>query len=200
MKKRNLKFWLIVGFSFMAAFSYSQEKEASASTRSKSGIVLHMGPSVNYFRGQQSGSYEEFDSKRINFQLSAFLGYLSPRGDANNSIGVFGSAGYSNEFTLDEILSIQDIEIINLESSSYNTFYQVEAGMIISNVLRLSTGIGAQDYSTSLGDESIDYLSSTAGIMINFGNVMWSLDANINYGWDYTHSIVKMSTGLILVF
>lgn len=191
---------MLVGWFLMTgAFVFAQNQEP-APTPAKSGIVLHLGPSVNYFQGQQSGSYQEFERKRINFQLNAFLGYLSPRGGASNSIGVFGTAGYTNEYTLDEILSIQDIDVINLESSSYNTFYQIEGGMIISNALRLSTGVGSQDYSTALSDESLDYLSSTAGLMINFGNVMWSLDANINYGWDYTHTTLKFSTGLILVF
>ncbi|GAO31269.1 hypothetical protein [Geofilum rubicundum] len=197
--KTNKKIMLVGWFLMTGAFVFAQNQEP-APTPAKSGIVLHLGPSVNYFQGQQSGSYQEFERKRINFQLNAFLGYLSPRGGASNSIGVFGTAGYTNEYTLDEILSIQDIDVINLESSSYNTFYQIEGGMIISNALRLSTGVGSQDYSTALSDESLDYLSSTAGLMINFGNVMWSLDANINYGWDYTHTTLKFSTGLILVF
>lgn len=191
---------LIICFSFISVVGFTQEQNASEPVPAKSGIVLHLGPSINYFQGQQSGSHKEFDRKRINFQLNGFLGYLSPRGGANNSIGVFGTAGYTNEYTLDEILSVQDINVVNLESSSYNTFYQVEAGMIISNALRLSTGVGSQDFSTTLSEENLDYLSSTAGLMINFGNVMWSLDANINYGWDYDHSVVKFSTGLILVF
>ncbi len=190
---------LAVCFLFSGAFVFAQDQEP-VPTPAKSGIVLHLGPSINYFQGQQTGSAQAFERKRINFQLNAFLGYLSPRGGASNSIGVFGTAGYTNEFTLDEILSIQDINVTNLESSSYNTFYQIEGGMIISNALRLSTGVGSQDYGTNISDESLDYLSSTAGIMINFGNVMWSLDGNINYGWDYTHTILKFSTGLILVF
>lgn len=198
--KTDLRIILIGCFSIISALGFAQEQIATEPVPAKSGIVLHLGPSINYFQGQQSGSYQEFERKRINFQLNGFLGYLSPRGNASNSIGVFGTAGYTNEYTMDEILSIQDIGVINLESNSYNTFYQIEAGMIISNALRLSTGIGSQDFSTALRDESLDYLSSTAGLMINFGNVMWSLDANINYGWDYSHTIVKFSTGLNLVF
>ncbi len=197
--KINIKIVLLGWFLFSFAFSYAQDQEPLKS-QPKSGIVIHLGPSINYFQGQQSGSFEEFDSKRINFQINAFLGYQSARGKGGNSIGVFGTIGYTNSFTLDEILSIQDISVINLQSSSYNTFYQIEAGMVVSNVLRLSTGIGSQSYSTSIADENLDYLSSTAGLLINFGNVMWSLDANLNYGWDYKHTIVKFSTGLILVF
>lgn len=197
--KIGIKIVLLGWFLFSFASSDAQDQEPLQS-QPKSGIVLHLGPSINYFQGEQSGSYTEFDSNRINFQLNAFLGYQSARGSGGNSIGVFGTPGYTNAFTLDEILSIQNISVNNLERSSYNTFYQIEAGMIIANVLRLSTGIGAQSYSTTIADESLDYLSSTAGFMINFGNVMWSLDGNLNYGWDYTHTIVKFSTGLILVF
>lgn len=197
--KTIFKIVLLSWFLISYASGYAQDNESSKAQQ-KSGIVLHLGPSINYFQGQQSGSYDEFNRKRINFQLNAFLGYQSARGNGGNSIGVFGTAGYTNAFTLDEIIAIQEIFVNNLENSSYNTFYQVEAGMIVSNVLRLSTGIGSQDYSTINREESLDYLSSTAGFMINFGNIMWSLDANFNYGWDYSHTIVKYSTGLVLVF
>lgn len=186
--------WLL--FSF--AFSNAQE-QTPVKPQPQNGIILHLGPSVNYFQGPQSGSYEEFENKRLNFQINAFLGYQSARGNGGNSIGIFGTTGYTNAFTLDEILAIQNINVINLESSSYNTFYQIEGGMIISNVLRLSTGVGSQNYSTLISDEKIDYFSTTAGLLINFGNVMWSLDANYNYGWDYDHTVMKFSTGLILV-
>lgn len=196
--KTNIKIVLMSWFLFSFA-SINAQEETPAKPQPQGGIILHMGPSANYFQGQQSGSYEEFESKRINFQLNAFLGYQSPRGNGGNSIGIFGTTGYTNAFTLDEILSIQNINVINLKSSSYNTFYQVEAGMIISNVLRLSTGVGSQNYSTTIADEKMDYFSTTAGLLINFGNVIWSLDANYNYGWDYSHTTVKFSTGLILV-
>lgn len=197
--KIDLKIVWVVLFSSASFFSYAQEQGLSVQNQPRTGIVLHLGPSINYFQGQQSDSYEEFNSKRINFQLNAFLGYTSMSGNGN-SIGIFGTGGYSNKFTLDEILSIQNINVVDLESSSYNTFYQIEGGMIVSNILRLSTGFGSQDYSAPSGDESIDYLSSTAGLMINFGNVMWNMDANFNYGLDYSHSIIKFSTGLVFIF
>ena len=196
--KIDIKILLLGWFLFSFTVSNAQDKE-QGKPQIQSGITLHFGPSVNYFQGQQSGTYEEFENKRINFQINTFIGYQSARGNGGNSIGVFGTTGYTNAFTLDEILSIQDINVINLESSSYNTFYQIEAGMIVSNVLRLSTGFGSQNYSTTIAHEKIDYFSTTVGLLINFGNVMWSLDANYNYGWDYSHTIVKFSTGLILV-
>lgn len=167
---------------------------------SKSRVVFFVGPSVSYFKGVESDSYNEFDRNRLNYQINAFMGYLSTRNGVKNSFGVFGATGYTNAFTLDEIISIQEVVANNLTSTNYNTFYQVEVGVIVSNFLRFSTGIGNQQYKSANIKENLEYLSSTAGIVVDFGSVLWCTDANINYGRDYSNTVIKFSTSLVVAF
>ncbi|MDP4271997.1 MAG: hypothetical protein Q8909_18025 [Bacteroidota bacterium] len=167
---------------------------------SKGGITLFMGPSFSYFQGESSDNLDSFDGKRLNAQLNGFIGYTSKLNVRSNSIGVFATGGYTNKATFDELTLIQNNVPNNLERKDYNSFYQIEAGMLIKDILRLSTGIGRQNFSLGNDDGHFNYYSSTAGLLVNLGSIYWNLDANFNYGNDYSKTVIKISTGIMLRF
>lgn len=179
-------------------FMFSQDRNSSEEGQSNS-MLLCFGPAVSYFQGEYPGSYEKYQSDRLNVQVDGFLGYLSQRKNRNNALGVFGTAGYTNQSTLLKMLDLQNIQYNQIDSSDYYTFYQIEFGMMAGKVLRFSTGYGKQDFKTDFGNRSMEYFSSTVGLNIDFGAIAWKIDANFNYGLDYSKTILKISTGLLVM-
>ena len=167
---------------------------------SKGGMTFFMGPSISYFQGESSDNLDLFDGKRLNVQLNSFIGYTSNLNIRSHSIGIFATGGYTNKATFDDLTLIQDNAPNKLERKNYNSFYQIEAGMLIMDVLRLSTGIGRQNFSLTNDDGHFNYYSTTAGFLINLKSVYWNIDVNFNYGNDYSKTVIKISTGLMLRF
>ncbi|TCO09829.1 hypothetical protein [Natronoflexus pectinivorans] len=191
---------LILLASFlMICFPYNSEAQTSEGKES-GGLAMFFGPSATYFHGKHSDEFDSFESDRLNWQLDAFLGFYSGQRDGGTAIGVFGTAGYSNRNTIREMSGYAGFELDDVIESRFNSFYQIEGGFLLANVLRLSTGVGKQYYTTTGGDNSFNYLSTTAGFLINMGKVSWSINANLNYGRDYSDTILRLSTGLMFGF
>lgn len=165
-----------------------------------SGVMLLLGPSVYYYQGDPNSAIDEISNNRIGYQLNGFIGYKSPKSRGGNSIGIFGTYGYTNESVFNLIKDYQGLTTDDLVINKYFTFYQVEAGFIIGNTLRFSTGAGKQNFSTINGDDEYRYLTSTVGLMIGLGSVVWNIDANFNYGRDWPRTAMKLSTGLLVKF
>lgn len=166
----------------------------------KPGLMLLIGPSAYYFQGSPSDDFDSFSSKQIGYQLNGFLGYSTAKEHGGNALGVFGTAGYTSENIFNNMLTVQELTTDELVINKYFVFYQAEAGVIIANVLRFSTGIGKQEFTTVTGANEFNYLSTTGGILINFGPVMWNIDANFNYGRDLPNTSLKIATGLLVKF
>ena len=193
---------LLVLFSLTQILAYSAGAQPAQNGNSTySGITLLLGPSANYFQGRYIDRFDAFDSDLVNFQINSFLGYISPRYGGRNSVGVFASAGYTNQATFIRIMEEQNLDTEPLDINKYFTFFQIEPGMIFSDVLRLSTGFGRQNYKTTItGYESYRFFSSTAGLMISLGAVYWNIDTNILYGIDYSRTTFRFSSGLMVKF
>jgi hypothetical protein len=193
------KFLVLLISTHVLAFSAGAQPTQDGNA-TYSGITILLGPSANYFQGRYIDRFDVFDSDLINFQLNSFLGYISPRYGGRNSVGIFASAGYTNQATFIRIQEEQNLDSEPIDINKYFTFFQVEPGMIFSNVLRLSTGYGRQNYKTVAGYESYSYFSSTAGLMINLGAVYWNIDTNILYGMDYPRTSFRFSSGFMVKF
>lgn len=165
-----------------------------------SGVMVLLGPSVYYYQGDPNGALDEFLNNRIGYQLNGFIGYKSPNTRGGNALGLFGTAGYTSEAVFDFIKAYQGLTTDDIVINKYFTFYQIEAGFIVGNTLRFSTGAGKQNYNTINGSGEFRYLSSTIGLMISLGGVVWNIDANFNYGRDWPRTAMKLSTGLLVKF
>lgn len=173
---------------------------ANQKNENKPGLMLLIGPSAYYFQGSPDDDFDSFSSKRIAYQMNGFLGYSTAKKHGGNALGVFGTAGYTSERIFNNMLTVQEMTTDDLMINKYFVFYQVEAGVIIANVLRFSSGVGKQEFTTTVGDDQFNYLSTTAGLLINFGPVMWNIDANFNYGRDLPNTSLKIATGLLVKF
>ncbi len=203
MKYFIIILWLFAGVGIASAQTKSPQPQPAKPTSATRGFTLHLGPSLNYYQGESTGSFDSFETDRISWQINAMLGYGFNKHNANRSniLGVFGTGGYTTQGILNQLLTDQAIVIADLTPSKYYNFYSVEAGMIVAEILRLSTGVGVQHYDTSSGSEQLYYMSSTVGF--NFAitsSVNWVFDVNFMHGRDFNNTVIRASTGLSLSF
>jgi hypothetical protein len=148
--------------------------------------------------------FGSFETDRLSWQINGMLGYGFNKNNANRSniLGVFGSSGYTTKGILNQMLIDQAIVVTDLTSSKYYGFYQLEAGVLIGEILRLSTGLGVQHYATtSKADEQLYYMSSTAGLSFAVdSSVNWVFDVNFMHGRDFNNTVIRFSTGLNIAF
>jgi len=201
--KRILTFlFLLVSIGLRAQFpdKPANSEKSTVAEPPKSGIVFMFGPSANYFLGEYSNTDNNFDKDILNVQLNGFIGYNSPLSKAKNSLGIFGTAGYTNKTSFQKMTEVQGLQTGELVINKFYTFYQVEAGMLLGNALRLSTGYGRQEFETVDGFKSFDYYSTTAGLFIDLGPFYWNIEGNLNYGRDYPKTTLKLVTGFMILF
>jgi hypothetical protein len=207
---RSKKFFITALVVGMAAFTAMGQSRTTTTMRPTTqttkqqqdpqGVTLLLGPSLYYYQGDPNAAMDRFAENRTGFQVNGMLGYTSPKHRGGNTLGLLGTAGYTSESVFNFIKDYQGLTTDELVINKYFTFYQIEAGFIISNFLRFSTGAGKQNFTTVTGEDTYRYLSSTVGVLINLGPVMWNIDANFNYGRDWPKTSMKLATGLLVKF
>lgn len=176
-----------------------------------SGLALSVGASATYYYGQSSRNFDKFEDDRVNWQLNGLLGITVARdkGGRRTMLTGFGTYGFNNGKTLSRLLTDQQYVTAVLNQSSSNNFYQLEAGLIIEEVLRISTGVGQQNFNEQAlaspngirpNAKFLKYYSSTAGLNLNLGSISWTINCNFAYGKDFNRTVLTPSTGLMLRF
>ncbi len=177
----------------------------------KSSIAVNIGAAANYYYGQSNRNFESFDNNRLNYQANGMLGItiLRDRNDHRTMIAGFGTAGLINRSTLNNIFDDQGYVPVLTSQSNSNVNYKLEGGLLIGEVLRLSTGVGQQIFDqqtlvssngVKLNATSLQYYSSTVGFNLNLTAVVITIDVNFNYGKDYTKTVIVPSAGLMFRF
>lgn len=177
----------------------------------KSGIAVSLGAAANYYYGQSNHNFDQWDNDKLNFQANGMLGLtiMRDQNDHRTMLAGFGSYGINNRSTMSNILSDQGYVTTALDQSKSNSFYKLEGGLLIAEILRLSTGVGEQMFNEqSLLSEdgvnfqttSLRYYSSTVGFNLNLPAVAITLDCNFNYGKDFNNTVIIPSAGLMFRF
>lgn len=168
-----------------------------------SGFAFSLGPSINVLFGE---GFENtgYSDGRMSYQFNGYVGYVSNRGEnkSGNLLGIFGTAGtlYPEMIAIIQSGGAQMLAPINLDKK-FNGFYNIEAGMIIGQIMRLSGGVGKQTYTYFINQKgAIDYYSGTVGLFFNLGIVNWVVECNIATGGDLTNEVIKVSTGFMVKF
>ena len=90
--------------------------------------------------------------------------------------------------------------------SRTNSFYRLEGGVVLGEILRLSTGVGEQMFDeqtlTSGGNimlnaTRLEYYSSTAGFQFNISNLSVLFNVNFAYGKDFDRTVMTPSAGIL---
>ena len=197
---------------FLAISTFSAFSAKAQYQKRSNGIAISLGASANYYYGPGDRNFSEFEDDRLNYQLNGMLGLTIARdnNDRRTMIAGFGSFGINNAKTVERIFEDQGYITTALNQNSANNFYQLEGGLLVAEVFRISTGVGQQVFnkqaiaSTSDGIElqatSLKYNSTTVGFNFNVSAVAIIISCSFNYGQDYTQTVVNPSAGLMLRF
>ena len=167
------------------------------------GFTFALGPSINVLFGE---GFEDtkYSDGRMSYQFNGYVGYVSNRGEnkRGNMLGIFGTAGtiYPEMIAIFQSGGADMFAPINMDKN-FNGFYNIEAGMMIGQIMRLSGGIGQQSYTYFINQKGvIDYYSGTVGLFFNIGIVDWVFECNIATGGDLINEVIKVSTGFMVKF
>lgn len=202
---------LILALFLFSVYSAKAQNNFKNGNDSKSGIVISIGAAANYYYGPGNLNFDKYESDRLNWQANAMLGLTIARdkSDHRTMLAGFGSFGMNNASTVSHILDDQGYVSTALNQNSSNNVYQIEGGLLIGEVFRISTGVGQQVFNkqTIASDNgiqfeatSLKYNSTTVGFNFNVSAVAIIINCNFQYGQDYTKTVVVPSAGLMLHF
>ncbi len=213
MKNQLVLIFLLVSLSTIStkAQNSNNNNNNNNNNRNNSGLALNLGASVNYYYGQGSRNFGQFENNRVNWQLNGMLGITVARdkGGRRSMIAGFGTYGFNNKNTISEIFKDQRYTTLALDQSAANNFYQLEGGLLLAEVLRISTGVGQQNFNgqplvSPNGIQTnvtfLKYNSSTVGLNLNLSSIAWVINCNFAYGQDFNRTVITPSTGLMLRF
>ena len=206
----STKISLTVFMIFTFLFARSQNDD-NASRGRNGAFALELGASVNYYYGMPSRNFDKFENDRLNWQLNGMLGITLARDKAERRtmIAAFGAFGYNNDNTITNLLSDQQYTSAATSQSGMNSFYQLEGGLVIEDIFRISTGVGQQNFNGQtlissggvlLNATYLKYNSTTVGVKLNLGAIAWTLNCNFAYGQDYNKTVITPNSGLMLRF
>jgi hypothetical protein len=196
----------------IGAFLFVDAKAQDSHASSRNGaLALELGASVNYYYGQPGQNIDKFENERVNWQLNGMLGIAlaRDRSDRRTMIAAFGAFGFNNDNSMASLLKDQQYTSAAAGQANVNNFFQVEGGIMILDMIRLSTGVGQQNFnSQSLVSSNgvlvnatyLKYNSSTVGVKLNLGPVAWTLNCNFAYGQDFNKTVIAPNTGLMFRF
>ena len=202
--------FFILAFASLSVFSVKAQNDNNTNKKSN-GIAISVGASGNYYLGPGNINFGNLDNNRVNWQINGMLGLTLARdkNDRRTMIAAFGSFGINNATTVGKIFDDQGYTTLALRQNSSNYMYQLEGGLLIAEVFRISTGVGQQIFDKqaiasgngiSLQATSLKYNSTTVGFNFNVSVVAVVLDCSFEYGQDYTKTVIVPSAGLMLRF
>lgn len=138
-------------------------------------------------------------AQRLNFQAFAFAGYRFNGGyRAPHAFGIFGTYGQLTPQALTEINALQGLtEELPLPGTT-PSYREVEAGFLLRNWLRISGGIGEQQF-TDHDEATIrqTYYTATAGFHAPLGrNLVAYANATARFGRDFAEFSIRPTAGL----
>lgn len=205
------KHLFIIIFSSSIYCAQAQANYRNNNDSKRSGIAVSLGAAANYYYGQGDRNFDKYENDRLNWQINGMLGLTIARGESGRRtmIAGFGSFGMNNDKTVKNIFDDQGYITSAIDQNSNNNVYQLEGGLLIGEVFRISTGVGQQIFNkqTLLSDNgvnfettSLKYNSTTVGFNFNVSAVAIIINCNFEYGQDYTKTVIVPSAGLMLRF
>jgi len=209
MKNTLLFIFCIVAISAKAQNGYRNNVDRNDSR--SSGIAVSLGAAANYYYGPGNQNFDKYQSDRLNWQINGMLGLTIARSQSGRRtmIAGFGSFGMNNDETVKQIFEDQKYITTATDQNSANNVYNIEGGLLIGEVFRVSTGVGQQIFNkqTLVSDDGVNfettylkYNSTTLGFNFNVSAISVIINCNFQYGQDYTKTVIVPSAGLMLRF
>jgi hypothetical protein len=203
-------FFVLVAAS-LSVFSVKAQNDNHNTNKKSNGIAISLGASGNYYYGPGNVNFGQLDNNRLNWQVNGMLGLTLARdkNDRRTMIAGFGSFGINNATTMGQIFEDQGYTTLAANQNSSNNMYQLEGGLLIAEVFRISTGVGQQLFNKqtiasgngiAFQATSLKYNSTTVGFNFNVSVIAIVLDCSFEYGQDYSKTVIVPSAGLMLRF
>ncbi|HSN07564.1 MAG TPA: hypothetical protein VLS85_00935 [Hanamia sp.] len=211
--KKSILFLIVFHFSIFAAKAqndFRNNNQDKPNTKN-SGIVISLGAAANYYYGPGDRNFDKYENDRLNWQINGMLGLTIARSESGHRtmLAGFGSFGMNNAKTVSHIFDDQGYVTTATDQNSNNNVYQLEGGLLIGEVFRISTGVGQQIFNKQTITSSdglitqatsLKYNSTTVGFNFNVSAVAIIINCNFEYGQDYTKTVIIPSAGLMLRF
>ena len=205
---KNITIFLIA--AFLSVFSVNAQNNGNGNKKSN-GFVISLGAAANYYYGPGDRNFGEYENNRLNWQINGMLGLTIARdkNDRRTMVAGFGSFGINNRQTIKNIFDDQGYVSLATDQSSSNNAYQLEGGLLVAEVFRISTGVGQQIFNSQAliskngiqtQATSLKYNSTTVGFNFNVSAVAIIINCSFHYGQDYNKTVVVPSAGLMLRF
>ena len=194
----------------VSCFVFSvQAQSVSHDNHKSNGIVVSVGAAGDYYIGPGNINLGQLDNNRFNWQLNAMLGLtlVRDKNDRRTMLAGFGSFGINNASTIGHIFDDQGYTTLATSQNSANNRYQLEGGLLVAEVFRISTGVGEQLFNkqtlfsgngVNFQTTSLKYNSTTIGFNFNVSVMAIVLDCTFEYGQDYSKTVIVPSAGLML--
>ncbi|MEO6546631.1 MAG: hypothetical protein ABIN94_01475 [Ferruginibacter sp.] len=175
----------------------------------RSALAVSVGAGVDYYYGPGDQNFGKFNTDRVNWQANTMVGIVLGRSRSNSRtiLGAFGSVGFNNATTMKQIFDDQQYVTTAVNQDNSNNSFQLEGGILIADILRVSTGIGQQNFASQsiasingiqFNSKLLKYNSSTVALHYKLGLASLIISCNFNYGKDYNKTVIKPSAGLML--
>lgn len=196
---------------FLSVFSVNAQNGQNNGNNKSNGFVISLGAAANYYYGPGDRNFGEYENDRLNWQVNGMLGLTIARdkNDRRTMVAGFGSFGINNRQTIKNIFDDQGYVSLATDQSSSNNAYQLEGGLLVAEVFRISTGVGQQIFNKQAliskdgiqtQATSLKYNSTTVGFNFNVSAVAIIINCSFHYGQDYNKTVVVPSAGLMLRF
>ena len=203
-----MKTILLVAISVISMLSTIAQ---SSKRENRSALAVSVGAGVDYYYGPGDQNFGKFNNDRVNWQANTMVGFVLGRSQSNSRtiLGAFGSVGFNNPSTMKQIFDDQKYISSAVDQDKSNISFQLEGGLLIADVLRVSTGMGQQNFATQsiassdgiqFNSKSLKYNSSTVALHYKLGLASLTISCNFNYGKDYNTTVLKPSAGLMFNF
>jgi hypothetical protein len=198
---------LLSAFSFSFGQCCNNPCKSSDKTKKhrKERLHLQIGGAGSYLYDSNNETGFNPVPERTNFMGEAMLGIRFDQkrnGRKANVLGAWGTAGYSSPQTVELMLREQgDARQVDLTASP-GTFYEMEAGLLLKEWIRISGGVGNQQFVDLSGaEQSFDYYKVTTGISLRLSrSIKWNTNAAFIFTEGMSNYSFRPSTGLSFRF
>jgi len=155
-------------------------------------------------KGDEFGQNINWDPNLLQPLGHAFIGYrfnIKNRKRAD-VIGAWATAGSHSSLTLSRILARQEL-VDDVNSVQGNQFFtEIEGGLLLREMIRLSGGQGTQNYLNLSGEQlQFNYNIATAGLQIPLGkHIVWNTNVSMLFGQDFSQYTFRPMTGIAFRF
>lgn len=156
-------------------------------------VTFMLSGGINYMYGAENADNASFREDFSSWFGEVMLGYryFGKRESGGSTLAIFGTAGNTSGRALQRMVSSSTIDA-ELDAERDNYFLNLEAGVVLLQALRISTGIGTQRYYLAEGNRArLSYFSTTAGLRIGPENFKIMPELNLMYGRDLATTVYR---------